>query len=186
MEDEVLEREAWSKVSIQGDRLYVHKTLRINFTTYDVRAGQDTMNPRTRPDVMTLKRRTTDKHPYSYARIIGIFHVKVQYKEVTHDMDVLLVRWFKVDTHYHSGIARKRLTRLEFVGGSNTFGCLDPDEVIRGSHVIPAFAYGPTEGLLSHSIARQCFHANILETSFTWPKEEDIEKDDYRYYYVNL
>jgi hypothetical protein len=48
------------------------------------------------------------------------------------------------------------------------FGFLDPGEVIRGVHIIPAFAHGRTSDLLGPSISRQ-------------PAEND---KDWLYYYV--
>jgi hypothetical protein len=50
------------------------------------------------------------------------------------------------------------------------FGFLDPNEVIRAVHLIPAFNEGRTANLLGPSIARQ-----------------ESEKDmDWTYYYVGL
>jgi len=49
------------------------------------------------------------------------------------------------------------------------FGFLDPSEVIRGAHLIPAFHYGRTPNLLPKSIARR-------------PDQND---QDFFYYYVN-
>lgn len=187
IEDEDFSREEWNEVQILGDRLYVHKTLRVNYTTYDVHGAQDSINSRTHPDVMTLKQQDHAQHPFDYARVIGIFHVRVQHEALSPDMqelDVLWVRNFCVDTTYRSGLKQKRLTRLAFVPGTEAFGFLSPDEVIRGSHVIPAFAYGPTKDLLGPTVARQCFSGDIVDKAFVWPKEPD--EDDYRYYYVNF
>ena len=50
--------------------------MRINYTTYDVHLGQDTINPRNHADIMTLSRHDDD-HPFEYTRVIGIFHVDV-------------------------------------------------------------------------------------------------------------
>lgn len=145
------------------------------------------MNPRTHSDIMVLKRNEADAHPFSYARILGVFHVKVEHEDLSpapQDIDVLWVRWFQVDSKYRSGMKRKRLTRLSFVKGTDAFGFLGPDEVIRGSHIIPAFAWGPTDTLLGRSVARQTSHMDILDKNFSWPKEPEI--DDYLYHYVNL
>ncbi|KAJ8692097.1 hypothetical protein PTI98_009438 [Pleurotus ostreatus] len=187
IENEDFSREEWNEVQILGDRLYVHKTLRVNYTTYDVHGAQDSINSRSHPDVMTLKQQDHAQHPFDYARVIGIFHVRVQHETLSPDMqelDVLWVRNFHVDTTYCSGLKQKRLTRLAFVSGAEAFGFLSPDEVIRGSHVIPAFAYGPTRDLLGPTLARQCFSSDILDKAFVWPEER--EEDDYCYYYVNF
>jgi hypothetical protein len=56
-------------VTIIDEKLYLHKTLRINYTTYDVRHSQDTLNPRTHADIMILSQEDqedSDGHPYWY------------------------------------------------------------------------------------------------------------------------
>ncbi|KAG6329626.1 hypothetical protein ID866_9463 [Astraeus odoratus] len=63
-----------------NNRIYRHKVLRINYTTYDLRRAQDSLNPHTHSDIMVLSQEDSEHpHPYWYARIIGIFHVDVQY-----------------------------------------------------------------------------------------------------------
>ncbi|KAH7920814.1 hypothetical protein BV22DRAFT_980352, partial [Leucogyrophana mollusca] len=103
-------------------------------------------------------------HPYWYARVIKILHVMARHtgdasasESEDHQMDVLFVRWFGRDTRTRTGFASKRLPRIGFLQGdtSEAFGFLDPDQVIRGAHVIPAFAYGQTDEVLSPSLARQ-------------------------------
>lgn len=119
-----------------------------------------------------------DPHPYWYARIIGIFHAQVRHvgpnsrSPETQKMDFLWVRWFGRDLTHPTGFEARRLHRLGFLP-SNTidaFGFLDPNEVVRGVHLIPAFAYGHTSDLLGPSIARQ-------------PSEND---EDWVYYYVSM
>ncbi|KAH9955649.1 hypothetical protein BC827DRAFT_1141033, partial [Russula dissimulans] len=41
-----------STVQIAGECIYHCKTLRINYTTYNIRRDVDTINPRTYPDIM--------------------------------------------------------------------------------------------------------------------------------------
>jgi hypothetical protein len=87
-------------------------------------------------------------------------------------MDVLFVRWFRRDGS-PAGFSAKRLQRLEFFDKDSldeAFGFLDPDSVIRGVHIIPAFAYSRTDTLLGPSFVR---------------KEEELDTD-WRYYYVNM
>ncbi|PBK66616.1 hypothetical protein ARMSODRAFT_890345, partial [Armillaria solidipes] len=57
--------------------IYSHQILCINFTSYDVRYNQDTINPCTHSNIMMLVSDLDDEHPYLYARVIGIFHAKV-------------------------------------------------------------------------------------------------------------
>lgn len=59
--------------------------LRVNYTTYDMRRAQDSLNPRVpgHADIMVLSPENEDEnndpHPYWYARIIGIFHAHVRH-----------------------------------------------------------------------------------------------------------
>jgi hypothetical protein len=71
-------------VTFVGNRIYRHKVIRINHTTYDGRRNQDSLNPRTHADFMVLAHEddTDDNstaHPYWYGRIIGIFHTCVKH-----------------------------------------------------------------------------------------------------------
>jgi hypothetical protein len=84
---------------IMWNAMYEHKTLSVNYTTYDLRRDQDTINPRTHSDIIVLSYETdTNRHPYWYARVIKIFHVYVCYyseHSQSHDpqrIDVLFVR----------------------------------------------------------------------------------------------
>jgi len=60
--------------------------------------------------------------------------------------DFLWVRWFAHDVTAPSGWAAKRLPRVGFYDGDDesAFGFLDPDMVVRGVQLIPAFKYGRT------------------------------------------
>ncbi|KAF8955631.1 hypothetical protein BDZ97DRAFT_1673366, partial [Flammula alnicola] len=165
-----------SKLVILNNRMFRHKVMRINYTTYDVRRGQDSINSRNHADVMVLARNEDSGHPFEYARIIGIFHVDAIYNNgagsAPNTYDILWVRWYRRDTSYRAGFKKKRLHRIGFVPSDepNAFGFLDPDEVIRAAHIIPAFYYGGTETLLKGlSVAR-----------------DEGEVDDWHYFYVNL
>ena len=41
-------------VKLINDRIYRHKVLRVNYTTYNVHRDQDSLNPRTHGDIMVL------------------------------------------------------------------------------------------------------------------------------------
>jgi hypothetical protein len=121
----------------------------MNYTTYDLRREQDSINPRTHADIMVLAHEEDASwHPYWYARVLGIFHMMVEHvgpnsrRTESKQMDFLLVRWFGRHPGVASGWAAKRLPRVGFLsaGDSGAFGFLDPQEVIRGVHLIPAFA----------------------------------------------
>ncbi|KAG1855212.1 hypothetical protein DFJ58DRAFT_660000 [Suillus subalutaceus] len=128
---------------------------------------------------MVLAQEDERTHPYWYARVIRIFHVNVEYRENEEShysrprhMDVLFVRWFQRDGS-PTAFTAKCLQQLELFDQDSlgeAFGFLDPDSVIRGVHIIPAFAYSHTDTLLGPSFVR---------------KEEELDTD-WRYYYVNI
>ncbi|KAI0743239.1 hypothetical protein BC629DRAFT_1275165, partial [Irpex lacteus] len=163
-------------LSFVNNRIYRHKVIRVNYTTYDLRRGQDSLNPRTQADIMLLGHEDDpNAHPFWYARILGIFHVYViqrgdmmQRKRI----DFLWVRWFGIDPTHKSGFKARRLPRIGFVADddADAFGFLNPDDVLRAAHLIPAFAHGRTASLLEPSIARR-------------PQDDD---EDWQYYYVNI
>lgn len=183
-----------NSVVIEHHRIYIHRTIRINHTTYDVRRNQDTVNPRTHCDIMTLAHEEgeensledhscnkgserTIKNPFWYARVLGIYHARVTHigpnskDETPQDMDFLWVRWFgAVMDKIPSGWSARRLPLIGFVPQSDpyAFGFLNPAEVIRSVHLMPAFHYGRTKNLLCSSIARR-------------PEEKD---EDWQFYYV--
>ena len=64
---------------IRMDRLYRLKVLRVNYTTYDLRRATDTINSTSHPDVILLSGDSGGSHPYSYARVIGVFHADIAY-----------------------------------------------------------------------------------------------------------
>ncbi|KAG2743414.1 hypothetical protein P692DRAFT_201723632, partial [Suillus brevipes Sb2] len=70
-----------ASVLIIDNKLYHHSILRINYTTDDLRREQDTINLRTRADIMVLSHEEEKTHPYWYARVIGIFHVNVEHHQ---------------------------------------------------------------------------------------------------------
>jgi hypothetical protein len=138
------------RLLLKHDRMYLHNILRVNYTTYDVRRKQDTINPNTsHRDIMVLADNDDDSdHPFLYARVIGIFHVNVVYTGGTmvdyhpRKVNVLWVRWFEYDTNVPGSWSRSRLDHLSFppMSHEESFGFLDPADVVRGCHIIPAFA----------------------------------------------
>ncbi|KAF8146368.1 hypothetical protein K438DRAFT_510459 [Mycena galopus ATCC 62051] len=159
------------------------------------------MNPRTRADVMTLAPEHDTSHPFSYARILGIFHVDVVHNipgatTVPTSIEVLWVRRFRIDTSYRAGFKAKRLHRLQFIPGDDplAFDFLNPDEVIRGVHLIPAFAHGRTHDLLQRSISPEDDEEWFEEPdddsagwrSIALENEKNHEDGEWRYHYVNM
>ncbi|TRM61255.1 hypothetical protein BD626DRAFT_558654 [Schizophyllum amplum] len=163
-----------AKLHIQNDRVYWHQSMRINYTTYNMRRAQDVINPDFRSDIFVYAT-DDDAHPFWYARVIGILHVNVYdpVRRTSERMEVLWARWYAFDSDNSSGWKAKRLHRVGFVpgNGEDAFGFIDPQDVVRASHLIPSFADGCTSALLDKSeLARR--------------KEE--ENLDYHRYYVNM
>ncbi len=154
--------------------IYRHKVLPVNYTTYDLRRTQDSINPRIpgHGNIMVLSPENEDEnedpHPYWYARILGIYHANVRYIGRKHTqlssepkcMEFLFVRWFGRDLTPKPGWKAKRLICLGFVPGNDeaAFEFLDPAQVIRSVHLIPAFAWGhvnkylPQQSVIAHGI----------------------------------
>jgi hypothetical protein len=172
-----------NSVRILGDRLYRSRSMRINYTTDDIRRDSDIINPHTYPDIMVKSPETgPEAQAYWYARVIGIFHARVSssHKDVQdsslRQMDLLWVRWFGMEPgRYRHGFDCARLPKIGFVESTDSyaFTFLDPAQVIRGAHLIPAFSEGRTKNLLpaTKSVAR------VLN-----PRDED----DWLNFYVNM
>lgn len=142
-----------NRLFFKSDRIYRHRLLRINYTTYDVRRGQDIINPRTsHRDVMVLRddsedpevgKELADSQRYLYARVLGIFHANVVYMDPGSQnyqprrMEFLWVRWFQP----YSSVTweSRRLDTIKFrpVNDAYAFGFLDPADVIRACHILP-------------------------------------------------
>ena len=122
--------------------------------------------------------------PYWYAHVIGIFHVIVS---STHpeleaiarswcQMGFLWVRWFGMEPgRYCHGFHIGHLPKIGFVELTDeyAFTFLDPTRVIRGAHLIPAFAEGCSSALLP--VKKLVVH--ILNSN---------EDDDWLNFYVNM
>ena len=128
------------QLMIHNNRLFCHKTLQINFTTYDCRQDQDAINVGTHSDVMVLADQDKDpenKHPYWYARVIGIFHAMVQQvrlgSSTSHEhMDFLWVRWYGLDVRAQSGFKARQLHQVRFLDSNDlgAFGFINPQDLI--------------------------------------------------------
>lgn len=92
--DHVFTDEERNSVIIADSRLYSVQTMQVYYTTYDLRREYDTVNPRTHCDVMVLSGETRPRHPYWYARVLGIYHVDAWQSETPmkrHQVEVLYV-----------------------------------------------------------------------------------------------
>ncbi|KAG6806967.1 hypothetical protein H0H92_009333 [Tricholoma furcatifolium] len=163
-----------AKLLLLGGIMYYHKALRINYTTYDNRRDQDTINPRTHSDIMVIS--NDPHHPYSYARVLGVYHSNVRFdspRSTCRDMqpmEFLWVRWYELDGKAKAGFEAKRQFQVKFRRGRGAFGFIDPANILRAVHLIPNFSRGRTTEFLGHSMARR----------------SDEKDQDYERYYVNM
>jgi hypothetical protein len=69
-------------------------------------------------------------------------------------MEVLRVRWYDLDTKAKAGFKAKRLFRVSLANYDDptSYGFVDPTDVVRGVHLIPAFALGKVEDVYDPSI----------------------------------
>jgi len=140
-------------VLFQGDRIYSHRVLRINYTTYDVRRSQDVVNPYTSHcNIMVLNHDADSAlhHWFRYARVLGIYHANVVYmghgvlNYQPRRMEFLWVRWYQIVDPRATGWHTFKLDRVKFfrVTDDDAFGFIDLSDVLRGSYIVPAFARG--------------------------------------------
>ncbi|KAK7682685.1 hypothetical protein QCA50_014068 [Cerrena zonata] len=150
-----------AKIMIVNGRIFNHKTMQVNYTTYDMRREYDIVNANKHADIMTVASdfdaetmTSSSGHPFSYARVIGIYHAEVVHilpgnQANVHTVQFLRVHWYRRDTTFKAGFQHRRLNRIELMSHDEpgAFGFIDPDDVIRGVHVIPAFHYGTKIGI---------------------------------------
>jgi hypothetical protein len=122
--------------------------MQVHFTTYDMQREQDTVNPRTHADVMVLSGEKMLTHPYWYAHVLGIYHMETWLNDrgqpMKQHLEILWVRWLAPLRNHKSGTKHARLPKIAFVDelDVDAFGFLNPGQVIRGVHLIPAFVSG--------------------------------------------
>ncbi|OBZ68468.1 Sulfite reductase [NADPH] hemoprotein beta-component [Grifola frondosa] len=160
-------------VLFKNDCIYRHYILRLNYMTYDVRRAQDVINPNTsHRDVMGLVEIEGEQHgihPFWYARVLGIFHVDVVYTGSgmldfrSRRMDFLWVRWFQVIDDVTINWSGLKMDLLRFVPmyDEDAFGFIDPADILRGCHIIPAYTHGQmhADGIGLSSIAQDASDA---------------------------
>lgn len=143
-----------NSILFKSDRIYPHKIMRINYTTYDTRRSQDVINPSTpHRDIMMLNDSFVSddhqqSHPYCYARVLGIYHANIIYAGPgmidyqAKRMEFLWVRWYRHTELTQISWGSHRLDRIQFppMAEDDSFGFVDPSDVIRGCHIIPAFS----------------------------------------------
>ena len=151
--------EDYNRVCIVGNRIFSVKTLRINYTTYDIRQEQDTINPCTHPFVMVKSGEAArNAHPFWYTQVLGVFHTSVfdtnaeSAAQSPQCMEFLRVRWLGVDPDHCLGSQHAHLPKMGFIphNDPDVFGFLDPLHIIHGCHLIPTFADGKTASLMPY------------------------------------
>lgn len=147
--------EAHTTVLFSKNRIYRHQIARFHYTTYDVRRGQDVIHPNTSHcNIMLLAdnngagEEQQHRSHFLYARVLGIYHTNVIYTgEASTDyhsrrLEFLWVRWYTCAQSPNS----RRFERLIFppMANKDSFGFVDPTDVLRACHIIPAFSSGRT------------------------------------------
>jgi len=92
----------------------------------------------------------TSGHPFRYGRVLGVYHVNVVYvgpgmvDYQPHRMEFLWVRWYGKAGKIRTGWEAKKLDRIRFfpVTNDDGFGFVDPSDILRSCHIVPAFARG--------------------------------------------
>ena len=157
---------------IRSNRLEQQYTMSVYYTTYDLRWGRDKVNMRGRSHVMALSQ--DGVHPYVYAQVLGIYRLYVLHGPTMVDetkMDVLWVRWFKIDKTHRASWKAKWLYRIKFVPSleDGAFGFLDPEDIICGTHLIQGFHHGHR-------------HPSPNDPVSVWDHKKE---SDWQTYYVN-
>ena len=114
-----------------------------------MRRAQDSINTHGHPFIMVLAHEDdadVDPHPYWYAKVLGIYHVNVRvsgYAEPQR-MEFLWVHWFGRDPDHHAGFESRRPYRIGLMDRDDptSYGFINPSDVLRAVHLIPAFANG--------------------------------------------
>ncbi|KAF7985138.1 hypothetical protein HWV62_7692 [Athelia sp. TMB] len=144
------------RILLKRDRIYEHAFCRINYTTYDVRREQESINAdSSHCNIMVLSSEagsdsSQERMSYRYGKVLGVYHANViflgkgmvDYTPVR--MEFLWVRWYELVAGNHSAWDARKLDRLQFppLAHDSSFGFVNPDDVLRGCHVIPAFSQG--------------------------------------------
>ena len=138
-------------VLFKGNRVYWHRLLHINYTTYNLQCDFDSINPHTDyRDIMVLSNSDDNAHPFSYAWVLGIFHANIIYtgpglKDFQlRCIEFLWVRWFEVLQDHFSAWEQHALDMVRFLPmtDEDAFGFVNPADVLRSCHIIPSFADG--------------------------------------------
>ncbi|KAF8834345.1 hypothetical protein BDN67DRAFT_992684 [Paxillus ammoniavirescens] len=151
-----------NQVLFKGNRIYWHHLCCINYTTYDLRRETETVNPKTEHrNIMLLACPDgPSTHPFRYARVLGVYHTNIIYN----GLDARDYQSSRLEFLWHCALDTAR-----FVSMAKADACsfVDPADVLRCCHLIPAFADG-------------WLHPDGIATSL---RAQD--SDDWKHYYIN-
>ena len=138
------------------ESIYQHKVIWFNFTSYDiwhrtniVKLGGFHCNIMLLADCAD----GSSSSDFLYARVLGAYHANVIYTRpgmrdyTARCFNFLWVRWYHVVDPGSSGWRTSTLDTVRFppMHEDNSFGFVDPNNVLRGCHILPAFAKGKRE-----------------------------------------
>ncbi|KAH6884640.1 hypothetical protein BKA70DRAFT_1445846 [Coprinopsis sp. MPI-PUGE-AT-0042] len=155
-----------SCVVLKGHRIFSHQTMRVRYTTYDVRRDEDIVRMEgDKTNIMLLNPHFTgvgegSEHPFLYAKVIGIYHANATYAgagvgHLAHErFDFLWVRWYRWQSVGSDSCRHNLLTFLP-MDDESAFGFVDPMDIVRGSHILPWFHDGANEDSTGRSAHAQ-------------------------------
>jgi hypothetical protein len=165
LEPDTVGADQWVHTILRDHKIYSHKLLRINYTTYDVRRSQDVLHVGTpHCNVMFLNGRYgpetwRSEHPYVYAKVLGVFHADVSYagplppglqRPEYRRIDFAWIQWYHfADADTPFGLDRVAPCLVDSAGAL-TF--IDPADVVRCVHLIPRFSQGKFTGRIPDSL----------------------------------
>lgn len=164
-----------SSILFPTSSIVQHATLRVHYTSYDVRRAQDVLNPRFKHHFMMVASGDTNPdHPYWYAKVLGIYHANISqaHNAIAHPprrMEFLWVRWLElVEPGSWEHCQLDRVAYIKTNTYRDVFGFLDPASVVRTTHLIPVFNFGRSKNQHGHKLAL-----------------DDPMEGDWHSYYVN-
>jgi hypothetical protein len=153
----VFQEHDWVNISL--NRLYAHKLLRVNYTTYDVRRAQDIIHVDMLQSNIMLHNELAfpedpeplsgPLHPYRYAKVIGVYHANVAYvgtlpdgsRDLTaHRIDLAWIHRYNILEADKEFVLDSLSLCSLFSDGALDF--LDPAKIVRSVHLIPRFFKG--------------------------------------------
>ncbi|TEB29739.1 hypothetical protein FA13DRAFT_1584662, partial [Coprinellus micaceus] len=141
-----------TRVYFKNHRIFSHKIMRLKYTTYDVRRGEDVihLNADTCNIMVQNPKYISDQKvpPYLYGHVLGIFHADANYSgelgqvpALPIRVEFLWVRWYESVNNAEPKGPLECITFPDITSpDSTTF--IDPMSALRAAHVIPRFSRG--------------------------------------------